>query len=104
MRLSKGFKLSHAAADRHNKVSRQPTGKRKWAYHTGGKPTAGPTAADGFVYVCDGAGSQQLHAKTGKPRWTYTAPSGAAFSATPAVASGLVLAGCADGSLYAVRA
>jgi len=80
------------------------TGKGKWKYRTGGKPTAGPAVADGFVYVCGSAGVQQLHAKTGKPGWTYTAPSGAAFSATPAVASGLVLAGCADGSLYAIRA
>jgi outer membrane protein assembly factor BamB len=80
------------------------TGKGKWEHHTGGKPTGGPAVAGGFVYVCGGAGLQQLHAKTGKPRWTYTAPSGAAFSATPAVASGLVLAGCADGSLYAIRA
>jgi len=80
------------------------TGKRVWAHHTGGKPTAGPAVAGGFVYVGSGAGLQQLHAKTGKPGWAYTAPSGAAFSATPAVASGLVLAGGADGSLYAVRA
>lgn len=80
------------------------TGKRVWAYHTGGKPAAGPAVAGGFVYVGSGAGLQQLHAKTGKPGWTYTALSGAAFSATPAVASGLVLAGCADGSLYAIRA
>ncbi len=80
------------------------TGKRVWAYHTGGKPTAGPAVAGGFVYVGSGAGLQQLHAKTGKPGWTYTAPSGAAFSATPAVAGGLVLAGCADGSLSAIRA
>lgn len=80
------------------------TGERVWAYHTGGKPTAGPAAAGGFVYVGSGTGLQQLHAKTGKPGWTYTAPSGAAFSATPAVASGLVPADCDDASLSAIRA
>ena len=80
------------------------TGRQQWTYRTGGKPTPGPAVAGDFVYVCSAAGLQQLHAKTGKPGWTYTAPSGAAFSATPAVASGLVFAGCEDDSLSAIRA
>jgi outer membrane protein assembly factor BamB len=45
----------------------------------------------------------RLDAKSGAPVWSFSSGE-AEFLTTPAVANGLVFAGCSDNSLYAIQA
>lgn len=60
--------------------------------------------AGGRVYYGTTLAVQALDAAFGKPAWSFTAPGDAEFLSAPAVASGLVFAGCYNDSLYAIEA
>jgi len=77
------------------------TGAQRW--HVVPVPQAHmypPTVAGAVVYVPSANGPlYALDAGTGARLWTYS--NGFAMNSTPVVANGMLLAGCADGSLYA---
>jgi outer membrane protein assembly factor BamB len=78
-------------------------GKRIWARTTTASGLYGPTVAGGRVYYTTNLAIQALDSKSGVPVWSFAA-NDAEFLTTPAVANGLVFAGCSDDSLYAIPA
>jgi outer membrane protein assembly factor BamB len=76
-----------------------------WSYSTAvGSGAVGPAVAGGQVYFCTTDSVLSLDAATGEPVWSFSAPGNASFICTPAVADGIVYAGCQDNNLYAIRA
>jgi outer membrane protein assembly factor BamB len=76
---------------------------QSWRTELGGKLTP-PVIAEGLVFVAS-ADAHTLHAldaRTGKPRWRYTAEG--RIDSPPTVAGGRVHFGCADGRAYCLRA
>ena len=61
-------------------------------------------AAGGRVYYSTALALQALDAASGSPVWAFAPGGTTEFLSTPAVAGGLVLIGCHDDSLYAVKA
>lgn len=74
-----------------------------WRVSLGGRPTA-PVSARGRVYVAvpETHAVHALDAETGRSLWTFTA--GGRVDSPPTILEGLVLFGCADGRVYALRA
>jgi outer membrane protein assembly factor BamB len=79
------------------------TGKRVWTKSAPGAGLYGPAVAGGRVYYSTDLALQALDARSGDPDWAFS-PDSTALPSTPAVAGGLVLIGCQDDSLYAVKA
>jgi outer membrane protein assembly factor BamB len=81
------------------------TGNLVWTYSTAvGSGGIGPAVANGQVYICTSDSVQSLDAASGEPGWSFAAPGNASFVCTPAVADGIVYAGCQDYNLYAIVA
>jgi outer membrane protein assembly factor BamB len=74
-----------------------------WQHTVGGRLSA-PTVAGGMVFVAavDAHRLFALDARTGKPRWSYTA--GARIDSPPTIWRGRVLFGAHDGWVYCLRA
>jgi outer membrane protein assembly factor BamB len=75
-----------------------------WHFSAGSALTS-PTVVNRVIYVGDQQGAlHALRAHDGTQMWTWSTPTGAAITGTPAVdaATGLAFAGAADGTLYAV--
>jgi len=73
-----------------------------WQTDVGGRLSA-PVVAEGAVVVSsiDTHRVVVLDARNGKPRWSFTA--GGRVDSAPTIHRGLVLFGCADGWVYALR-
>ncbi|MEE1806534.1 serine/threonine-protein kinase [Streptomyces sp. BE133] len=79
------------------------TGKKKWAYATGGTVGSSPTVADKVVYV--GSSSKRVYALdavTGKKKWVFV--TGGTVEGAPRVADGVVYIGSFDHNVYALDA
>jgi serine/threonine-protein kinase len=77
------------------------TGKKRWAFDTGGTVEGTPTVADGVVYI----GSfdhnvYALDAVTGNKKWSYA--TGGRVRSSPAVVDGVVYVGGQDHNVYAL--
>ena len=77
-------------------------GREAWNYRVGGRFYAGAAVDEGTVYVpgTDGV-LHALDAKTGAPRWKYTA--GEALATVPLIAGDLVLVASQSDTLFAVK-
>ncbi|MFV1994327.1 MAG: PQQ-binding-like beta-propeller repeat protein, partial [Verrucomicrobiales bacterium] len=77
--------------------------KESWSTDVGGELSA-LTVAGGLVFVAqkDRNTIQALDAGTGKPAWAYTA--GGTVDSPPTIDRGRAYFGCADGSVYCLRA
>ncbi len=75
----------------------------QWTTSLGGRLTS-PVIADGLVYVAqiDAHTLNALDQKTGNSAWTFTA--GSRIDSPPTIERGRVLFGCADGSVYSLKA
>jgi outer membrane protein assembly factor BamB len=74
-----------------------------WEQNLGGTPTS-PVVADGRVFLAstDAHTLHALDASTGKPLWQVTFAG--RIDSPPTIHEGLVLCGCRDGSVHALRA
>ena len=80
-----------------------PSLKEHWETELTGRLTA-PVVSQGRVYVAaiDKHTVYALDSESGKTQWTYTA--GARIDSPPTIAEGLVVFGCRDGKVYALKA
>ncbi|WP_326791860.1 serine/threonine-protein kinase [Streptomyces sp. NBC_00841] len=79
------------------------TGKKRWAFDTGGTVEGTPTVTDKVVYVgCSSKRVYALDAVTGKKRWAFD--TGGTVGGTPTVADGVVYIGSFDHNVYALDA
>ena len=94
------------------------TGAKLWSHRTGGAIMSSPAVADGVVYIGGGAHIYALNAKTGAKLWSYsTGPAAHSFTghgvksafpgydvySSPAVSHGVVYAGSANTTIYALN-
>jgi outer membrane protein assembly factor BamB len=78
-----------------------------WIYQSGAPVGTAPAIADSVAYTADAAGQlTALDIHNGAPLWTWTIPSNAALTGSPAAdpAAGLVFVGGGDGTLNAISA
>ncbi|MFF4546569.1 PQQ-binding-like beta-propeller repeat protein [Streptomyces sp. NPDC001406] len=78
------------------------TGRKRWAFDTGGTVEGAPTVADKVVYVGCSKRMYALDAATGRKRWAFD--TGGRVEGAPTVADGVVYIGCSDHNVYALDA
>jgi len=76
------------------------TGKRIWAFATGGTVDSSPVICDGrVVFGCDDGTLYVVRLADGKKTWSYEVGEG--ISSSPAVVGGTIVVGGLDGRVYA---
>ena len=79
------------------------SGRKKWAYETGGQVTSSPAVADNAVYIGSTDGHVYcLSAKKGDELWRFA--TGGYVISSPILVDATVYVGSADHHLYALPA